>query len=480
LSELGERSGGGATERGEVRRSERGRHDVATRRVLAAGDLAALLAAMAVSQLVITPQANALQSFLLGLLTLPAWIVLFNLYGLYDRDAKRISCSTVDDFPRLFHSLVIGSLGLWAYSKLVFPHRLELIQGVSFFALSLLGILAGRAAGRALMASRIRRERALLVGRGPIAELIQRKIECHPEYGLDLIGRVGPSTEDLEGIDGRPGDTAWLERAVALEGVDRVVVVSTGMDEESVLELLRQSSDLEIKISLVPNLVEAIGSAVEVDDLEGVTVLGINPPILARSSRFMKRSMDVAIALTVLVLALPVMLVAALAIKLTSPGPILFMQERVGRRGRRFRIYKFRTMCEDAQDRAAELRELSGHSAWLVLEDDPRITRVGRILRQTSIDELPQLLNVLQGDMSLVGPRPMPPEVDKLIDGWSRRRLHLTPGITGLWQVLGRTSIPFEEMVNLDYLYVTNWSLWQDIRLLIRTLPAVTARRGAN
>ena len=480
---LGERCRGDTNERVGVRRWVRGRRDVATRRVLAGADLAAIVAAMAVSQFVVTPQAEALRSFLLGLLTLPIWIALFNVYGLYDRDSKRISYSTVDDFPRLFHSLVIGSLGLWAYSKLVFPHRLELTQGVSFFALSLFGILAARAVGRGLLASRVRRERALLVGDGPIAGVIERKIECHPEYGLDLIGRVGPSAKESEGIDPVSGNGATasvLGSASALEGIDRVVVVTAGMDDESVLELLRRSSDLDIKVSLIPNLVEAIGSAVEVDDLEGITVLGINPPTLARSSRLMKRSMDVAVAFTVLLLALPVMLVAAVAIKLTSAGPILFTQERVGRGGRRFRIYKFRTMFKDAEERAAELRKLSAHSAWLLLEDDPRITRVGRILRRTSIDELPQLLNVVRGDMSLVGPRPMTPEVDQFIDGWGRRRLDLTPGITGLWQVLGRTSIPFEEMVNLDYLYVTNWSLWQDIRLLIRTLPAVAARRGAN
>ena len=317
----------------------------------------------------------------------------------------------------------------------------------------------------------------------PIAGVIARKIECHPEYGLDLVGSLGSSAQDSGAIDGLsdPGDTALgLGSASALEGIDRVVVVTAGMDEDSVLELLRRSSDAEVKVSLIPSLVEAIGTAVEVDDLEGVTVLGLNPPTLARSSRLMKRGMDIAIAFTVLLFALPVMLVAAVAIKLTSPGPVLFTQERVGRGGRRFRIFKFRTMCEDAEERAADLRERSAHSAWLLLEDDPRITRIGGILRRTSIDELPQLWNVLEGDMSLVGPRPMPPEVDELIDGWGRRRLDLTPGVTGLWQVLGRTSIPFEEMVNLDYLYVTNWSLWQDVRLLIRTLPAVTARRGAN
>jgi lipopolysaccharide/colanic/teichoic acid biosynthesis glycosyltransferase len=137
-------------------------------------------------------------------------------------------------------------------------------------------------------------------------------------------------------------------------------------------------------------------------------------------------------------------------------------------------------MVQDADSRVEELRANSAHAAWLLLEQDPRITRVGRFLRTRSIDELPQLVNVLKGDMSLVGPRPMPPEVDEQIGGWARQRLDLTPGITGLWQVLGRASIPFEEMVKLDYLYVTNWSLWQDVRLLIRTLPAVIKRRGVN
>ncbi len=473
----------GTTERVDGQRWERGHRDVVTRRVLAGADLAALVAAMAISELVVTPQAEAVQSLLLGLLTVPIWIALFKVYGLYDADSKRISHSTVDDFPRLCHSLVIGSLALWAYSKLVFPHRLELIQGASFFALSLVGILAGRAVGRGLLTPRTRRERALLVGNGPIAKVIARKIECHPEYGLDLVGSLGPSARESDAIEGVPrlGDTpSGVGWASALLGIDRVVVVTAGMDEESVLELLRRSSDLQIKVSMIPNLVEAIGSAVEVDDLEGVTVLGINPPTLARSSRLMKRGMDIAVAVAVLTLALPLMIVAAVAIKLTSAGPVLFTQERVGHGGRRFRIYKFRTMFRDAEERAADLRKLSAHSAWLLLEDDPRVTRAGRILRPTSIDELPQLLNVLRGDMSLVGPRPMPPEVDELIDGWGRRRLDLTPGVTGLWQVLGRTSIPFEEMVHLDYLYVTNWSLWQDVRLLIRTLPAVTARRGAN
>jgi lipopolysaccharide/colanic/teichoic acid biosynthesis glycosyltransferase len=181
-----------------------------------------------------------------------------------------------------------------------------------------------------------------------------------------------------------------------------------------------------------------------------------------------------------LLLTLPLLPLVAVAIKLESPGPVFHVQERIGRRGRRFRLYKLRTMVADAERRADELRTQSRHAAWLLLDRDPRITRVGRVLRRTSIDELPQLWNVVRGEMSLVGPRPMPPDVDRHINGWGRLRLDIAPGITGLWQVLGRASIPFEEMLKLDYVYVTNWSVWEDVRLLLRTVFAVLSMRGAN
>jgi lipopolysaccharide/colanic/teichoic acid biosynthesis glycosyltransferase len=194
----------------------------------------------------------------------------------------------------------------------------------------------------------------------------------------------------------------------------------------------------------------------------------------------LKRSMDLVLASIMLVLTSWLFLLIALAIKLTSRGPVFHRQERIGQAERRFRIYKFRTMVDGAEAQAQDLLQRSAHPAWLLLERDPRITRIGRFLRKTSLDELPQLLNVLRGDMSMVGPRPLIPADDEHISGWGRRRLDLTPGITGLWQVLGRTVIPFDEMVKLDYLYVTNWSLWQDFRLLIHTLPAVIRGRGAN
>jgi lipopolysaccharide/colanic/teichoic acid biosynthesis glycosyltransferase len=180
------------------------------------------------------------------------------------------------------------------------------------------------------------------------------------------------------------------------------------------------------------------------------------------------------------VLLLPVMVGIALAVRLDSPGPVLFRQQRIGRGGRRFQLLKFRTMVPDADAMTERLMADSSDPHWLQLEHDPRITRVGRFLRSTSLDELPQLYNVLAGHMSLVGPRPLSVRDDARVGGWARGRLDITPGLTGLWQVLGRKSVPFEEMVKLDYVYVNNWSLWGDVKLLLQTLPAVIAGRGAR
>jgi lipopolysaccharide/colanic/teichoic acid biosynthesis glycosyltransferase len=190
--------------------------------------------------------------------------------------------------------------------------------------------------------------------------------------------------------------------------------------------------------------------------------------------------MDLVLATVALLVLAPLAVVIAIAIRLDSPGPVLFAQERVGRGGRRFRMWKFRTMVADAERRRAALVALSRDPNWLLIDDDPRITRVGRYLRLTSLDELPQLMNVVRGDMSLVGPRPLIPLEDRRVPAWAHRRSAVAPGITGLWQVSGRTALAFEEMLALDCQYVDTWSLARDAAMLARTLPAVLARRGAN
>jgi lipopolysaccharide/colanic/teichoic acid biosynthesis glycosyltransferase len=188
--------------------------------------------------------------------------------------------------------------------------------------------------------------------------------------------------------------------------------------------------------------------------------------------------MDIICATLGLLLLAPFLLVTALAIKLDSPGPVLFRQCRIGRHSRRFQMFKFRTMVADAPARRAELLDRNQTGGLFKVADDPRVTRVGRMLRRASLDEIPQLLNVLAGDMSLVGPRPLVPEEDQKVEGWQRRRLQVPPGMTGHWQILGKTRVPLHEMAKIDYLYGANWSLWGDVKTLFRTVPHVLGRKG--
>jgi exopolysaccharide biosynthesis polyprenyl glycosylphosphotransferase len=323
----------------------------------------------------------------------------------------------------------------------------------------------------------------LLIGTGYAAGALIEKMRAIRSLRLKPIGmvcggRTAGTALDLRRL-GCLGEID-LPSLLAKQRVGRVVVADAEFEREQLLAVLRDCKQASVKVSLLPVSFSALGPSVEVDDLQGVTVLGINPPVLSSSDRLVKRALDLAGTGVLGVLALPLLVIAAAAIKLSSPGPVLFRQERIGRDGRRFRLLKLRTMVRDAEARRGELLAQSKDPGWLHLEHDPRITRIGRLLRLTSLDELPQLWNVIKGDMSLVGPRPLVAEEDRMVGEWARGRLDLTPGITGLWQVLGRTSIPFEEMVKLDYLYVTNWSLWGDVRLILRTLPVVLRRDGAN
>jgi exopolysaccharide biosynthesis polyprenyl glycosylphosphotransferase len=257
-----------------------------------------------------------------------------------------------------------------------------------------------------------------------------------------------------------------------------VVVAPPTTDQGEVLNLIRSAKNLGLKVSVLPRMLEVVGSSVEFDDLEGLNVLGIRRFGLTRSSWLVKRGLDLAGSALALILLSPVFLVAAIAIKLDSPGQVFFRQQRVGRDGRIFWMLKFRTMVADAARRKRELLDLNEAEGLFKIAEDPRITRVGRLLRRTSLDELPQLVNVLRGEMSLVGPRPLVLEDDRQVEGWYRRRLHLTPGMTGPWQVLGSARIPLHEMVKLDYLYVANWSLWNDVKILLRTIGFVVGRKG--
>jgi exopolysaccharide biosynthesis polyprenyl glycosylphosphotransferase len=464
-----------------ARRTPRHPQDWMRRRMLVAGDLVAIGVAVAAA-LIISGRSGAGDRILWGLLFAPVLIVIFKIYGLYDRDVKRISHSTVDDLPWLVHAVMVGSLGFWLYARYSPMQRLDFAEILGFGVLTIGAVVLARFLVRALSASIAGAEPALLVGRGRMADLLVSKLIAHPEYRLRVVGRLTRSGEPAATEDALPvlGAISALGDIAARERATRVLVAPGDIDGHELEALLRRCRELALKLTLVPQLSDVLGPAVEIDDVEGVTVLGVNPPWLPRSSRALKRGMDIVVSAVLLVLLAPVCAAIAIAIKFDSRGPVFFTQERVGRNSCRFRLFKFRTMVADAEQRHAALLEHSGDPHWLKLERDPRVTRVGRLLRRMSLDELPQLGNVLHGDMSLVGPRPLIVAEDELVEGWGRGRLDLTPGITGYWQVLGRTRIPFEEMVKLDYLYVMNWSLWSDVRLIIRTLPAIVAGRGAN
>lgn len=461
-----------------------GRRDWVLRRVLVITDVLALALAMGfMGVLAGKGEESHLEYLLYALITLPVWVVLFKLYGLYERDAKRLSHSTLDDLPSLFHALLLGSVLLWCWFSVAAPHKLVFASILVFAGAALTIVATARAAARGGFARMVSPERVLLVGSGPASSTLIEKMRARASLRLEPIGIVSGSHDE--------GAVVSLPRLGAMQDVDltsllvehdvgRVVVSDAEVEDESLLRVLRDCRKVSVKVSLLPATGSALGPSVEIDDVQGITVLGINPPVLSRSSRAAKRSLDLAGAGLLLMLVLPVLALLAVAIMLDSPGPVLFRQERIGRGGKRFKLAKLRSMSVDAEARRAELLALSKDEEWLHLDHDPRVTRVGRLLRLTSLDELPQLWNVLRGEMSLVGPRPLVVEEDRMVDDWARGRLDLTPGITGLWQVLGRTSIRFEEMMTLDYLYVTNWSLWGDVRLILRTLPAVLRRDGAN
>lgn len=464
----------------KLRRTSNTGADATLRRLLAAGDAVAVMLALVVA-ILLSPEPG--HQLVWGLVAVPVMIVLFKVYGLYDRDFKRITHSTVDDVPRLFHATVIGGLLVWLLGRYTPLHRLDFVEILVFGWGVMLLVIGTRAATRGAATRLIGHERALLVGGGELAEALVGKVAAHPEYRLDMIGLLTVDGSSATGVAGSlpvVGNVESLEDVVACYGVSRVIFSSREVDDLQLEQILRRCRELALKVSVLPGLADVLGPAVEIDDVEGVTLLGVNPPWLPRSSRAIKRTIDVAIALPLLVLTAPVLVLIALVIKLGSPGPVLFAQDRVGKGGRQFRLFKFRTMVTEAEDLMAELLERSTDPNWLKLDYDPRVTRAGRVLRRLSLDELPQLWNVLRGEMSMVGPRPLIPAEDERVQSWARGRVDLTPGLTGYWQVLGRTRIPFEEMVKLDYLYVMNWSLWEDVRLILRTLPIVLAGRGAN
>jgi exopolysaccharide biosynthesis polyprenyl glycosylphosphotransferase len=405
-------------------------------------------------------------------LSVPAVLVVFHLAGLYSRDEVRLGHTTLDEAPLLLQVTGMLTLGAAILLPLAGHASLGGARIAALWSASFVGVVCARTLARGVVRRILAPERCLVVGEMAQAQRIREKIATSAA-SAEVVGCVPMSRDEIAEL--ADPDTI---RAVAGEvGAHRLIIAGTAADTGSA-ELVRAAKAVDVHISVSPQMFDVVGSAVSFDDLEGMMMLGVSRFALPRSSRRLKRAVDLIASAIGLVLISPILAAIALAIRIDSKGPIFFRQIRVGRDGRPFSIVKFRSMVADADRRKAALRSLGGAegSGLFKLSEDPRVTRVGNFLRKSSLDELPQLFNVFRGDMSLVGPRPLVVDEDSQIVGLSRSRLHLTPGMTGPWQLL-RTRVPLEEMVEIDYLYVANWSLWQDLKILVRTFGHV-ARRG--
>jgi exopolysaccharide biosynthesis polyprenyl glycosylphosphotransferase len=449
------------------------RRDARVRRALALADFTAatiaLAAAVAIGGLRPTP----------FVVCAPLLMVLFCKLGrLYDRDEHVIRKSTLDQAPDLTQAATTYTLIVWLASALFVQGGLGKVAIAVMWALLVVALVGFRYLARRAAQAFTTPERLLIVGGAEAAERVSCRLERAHSLNAELVGRVAIDHDDR--AEPRPlGPLDDLDFVLRSEGIERVIIAPSERTQDEQLDTIRLVKSLGVKVSVLPRLFEVIGSSMEFDDMDGITVLGLRRYGLPRTSWYVKRAFDVTLATAGFVVMSPLMLVIAVAIRLTSPGPALFHQPRVGRRGERFEMLKFRTMYDGADELKDELIDRSEVDGMFKLVDDPRVTPVGRLLRRTSLDELPQLINVIRGDMSLVGPRPLIEEEDRKIAGWHHRRREGTPGMTGVWQVLGSARVPLDDMVKMDYLYRANWSLWLDVKILLRTFAHVCGRRGA-
>jgi exopolysaccharide biosynthesis polyprenyl glycosylphosphotransferase len=461
------------------------------RRALIVSDVVGLAATFALVHWVVGTSATGFttaKELVLFLISVPCWMALAGLYGLYEGDRLRADNTTLDDFWPLFHAVTVGVWVTFVAFRVTDIVKASERRLIIFWAAAVILLPVVRGITRVFIRSRLSfRQRTLIVGAGLVGQEIARKLRRNPGYGLEVVGFVDADPLPLHHeLGDLPvlGSTEQLPEIIKRESIEHVMLAFTGDGHDAGLDVVRTCNDLDVQLDIVPRLFEVVGSRAQFYSLLGTPLLGLTPPVLSVSHRIAKRSIDIAGAMLGLALLSPLFLACAIAIKLNSKGPVLFRQTRIGRGQQPFTILKFRTMGEDAEARKADLAHLNAHLAddprMFKIPDDPRVTSVGRVLRKYSIDELPQLWNVLRGQMSLVGPRPLIPHEHQYVADWGLRRLDLTPGLTGLWQVFGRSEIPFSEMLVLDYLYVTNWTLWGDIKLVARTIPALMGKtRGA-
>jgi exopolysaccharide biosynthesis polyprenyl glycosylphosphotransferase len=473
-----------------ARPSARRRTWLMHRMLLAADVLALALAFLAASVLVGADGAPPLPVLVAAL---PAWIVTAKLYGLYEHDTAWAAYSTTEELAAVLHLLTVGVWSIVVVEWLRSPATLHLSWLLIAWLLAIPAVGAARAVARGMCKQATAyRQNAIVVGAGDVGQLVARKLLQHPEYGITIVGLVDTKPRarrrELDHVQllGTPAELSALVEDLDVERV--IVAFSTESDAET-LGLVRAVSELDrdVQVDLVPRLFELVGPRAFVHSIEGLPLVGIPPVRLPRSSRALKRALDVAGSATVLVLTAPLILLFAILIKRDSEGPVFFHQERLGRDMRPFDLLKFRTMTVDTDpaEHLAYIRETMtaaaapGANGLYKLDRSRSVTRVGSWLRRTSLDELPQLINVLRGDMSLVGPRPCLATETELFSPHHFERFLVPAGLTGLWQVTARAKSTFGEALDMDVTYARGWSLLLDLRLLLRT-PMQLLRPGGT
>ncbi len=403
--------------------------------------------------------------------------LLFARSGLYAERAQR---------PGL--SRIVGSLFQVACVALVFAvvsgehfSSYYLFYGSLAFAIFYISSLRGvyeRLTAILLRAAGYQR-RAMLVGRGKHIGDVAHALRDAPHSPIEVVGFLSPTPLPANGVTPL-GSLDDLERVLATARVDEVIIADPDFPKDDAVELVDQCHRRGIRVRLAPSTMEILIHRAEFVPGQSVPLFELGPPVFEGVDFALKRTFDILGATIFLLVLSPLLLAITLAVWVTSRGPVVFRSVRRGIGQRPFACLKFRTMHTDAEEQQADLEELNEASGALFkIRDDPRLTPVGRFLRRFSLDELPQLVNVLRGDMSLVGPRPLPERDYEMLEDWHRKRYLVLPGITGLWQVSGRSELDFDDLVHLDFIYLESWSLALDLTILLKTVPAVFSRRGA-
>jgi exopolysaccharide biosynthesis polyprenyl glycosylphosphotransferase len=438
------------------------------------------------------------QSFPTGLFPLPEYlkvypfvlviwsVLLFSYHSYHSHRTIPLTKETLT----ILRVVAVGNLLLATLAYLLPLRQLSRVWFVLFAVLSTVLLVAEkillRVLARYVRSKGLNYRTVLIVGTGRRALDVAKMIVNHKYWGYKILGFVSDGHRLSNGwaryrIFGAVPDLKKILEQGHAEPIDEIVFAVTRKKLDEMKQIFLMCEELGIRTRVAMNFFQNRVARLEVEEIEGIPFLTFTTTPSDETELAFKRALDVAVSMLILLLTAPVLLIAALAIRLSSPGSIVFKQERIGLNGRIFTLYKFRTMIEDAHERRGEVTHLNEMTGPVFkAKDDPRVTAVGRWLRKFSLDEIPQLWNVLKGDMSLVGPRPPIPEEVASYHRWHRRRLSMKPGLTCLWQVSGRNQIDFDRWMQMDLQYIDNWSPSLDLKILLRTIPAVLSGRGAS